>query len=260
MVKAAEHLPEKVVLIHAASIVSTRQHLTPEALDELETGFHMASNLIEILKAKISSLCFLSSIDVYGPPDGRVVDENYLLQPDRIYGMSKCLVEDLFRQAGRIVGFPVTNLRLTHTYGPLEHLYSPTHVLRATRLIPSVLRACLKGEEINLYGGGDDMRDFIHSYDVAQAVLRALIWGDSGNFIIASGQSHSIKDITEIAIKATGSNPTINHVPRQAGRVKTEYRFDISRAKKYLNFNPMVKLLDGLRDEAVWMQKVNSDE
>lgn len=254
LLRIAPLLPQRFVLLHMASLVSTRSEIDDAAVRQIDCEAAMANNLVEVFDRRIAYLCFTSSIEAFGPLVRLPADEDHPEHPDRIYGLNKLLVEQLFLAASRRLGFHVSNLRVGHVYGPLEHITSKTHEARAKRVIPSFLRAALEGKPITIVGDGSDLRDYVHSSDVVQAVFRAVLQNAHGTFIIAAGQSVSIREVAELAKGMAGTSVELTFRPRQGGGLN--YRFSIDKARRELGFEPQVTLADGLTDEAAWMQRV----
>ena len=252
--RVAEQLPPRFVLVHMAALVGTSAALDDAGVRELSTSMSMTLNLLEACGKQIAYLCFVSSIDVFGSPQTLPVTEDHPEHPDRIYGLGKLLAEQAFRAAGATSGFGVSLLRVAHVFGPFEHVGSSTHPGRATRLLPNVLRACLTDKPVTLYGAGEDLRDYVHSYDVAQAVCRAILREAEGTFIVASGRSVTVRQLVETAAQALGVTLKLELKPRSGATLN--YRFAIDRARRELGFEPQVDLAAGLVEEAQWMREV----
>ncbi|MBZ0251724.1 MAG: NAD-dependent epimerase/dehydratase family protein, partial [Candidatus Methylomirabilis sp.] len=173
--------------------------------------------------------------------------------PDRMYGVGKLLAEGLFQAAGRELGFRVGALRIGHVFGPFEHVASVTHEARADRLIPMLIRRCLADEPVTLFGSGDDLRDYVHSFDVAQAVLLAILRAADGEYLIGSGRSVAIREVFEAVSSAVGRRPEVDLRPRNGP--KLDYRIDIEAARRTLGFEPLVSLAKGLAHELEWMRR-----
>jgi UDP-glucose 4-epimerase len=247
-------LPQRFALVHAASLVSTRQALDLAAVRELDVSAAMITSMIDAFASRIAALCFISSIDVYGNPKGPAFEEHSAYAPSRVYGVGKVIAEALLQSGSRTLGFPLCSLQLGHVYGRFEHISSPTHEVRAGRAIPAFLRNALQDRAITLNGQGEDLRDYVHVDDVAQAMLRALLRASTGTYLIASGQSVSMREVAETCVRVCESKSEIQFRPRSGERI--DYAIAIDAARNALDYEPLVPLAAGLADEAALMRRV----
>lgn len=250
----ARSLPERFALVHAASLVSTRSALEQAALRELDVSAAMVLSMLDAFGSRIAAACFISSFEVYGKLDPLTIEERHPSEPTRVYGIGKLIAEALFESGGRTHGFPVSMLRLSHVYGRFEHITSATHELRAGRAIPSFLRNAMHERPILLNGDGGDLRDYVHVDDVAQAMLRALLGANRGAYLIASGQSVSMREVAQTCVRACQSSSAIQQQPRKGERA--DFKVSIDKARKELGYVPLVSLDEGLLDEARVMKQV----
>ena len=110
-------------------------------------------------------LLFASSLDVYKRGGGRTIDETSEVGPATLYGASKFFGEELVRSYARATGCAYSILRLGHIYGPGEERYQ--------RIIPSLIRAMLGGDEPQLSGDGTTERDYLYVNDAVSAIVAA---------------------------------------------------------------------------------------
>lgn len=246
-------LPPRFVLVHTVARITTGELLDAEGVRELGQAYDLTATLLEVMGDRLAMIVFLSSVDVYGST-GEVLSERLPYAPERVYGLGKWLAEELLAHFGRQRGIPVTSLQLSHVYGPFEHLRSGTHEARAGRLIPNVLRCCLEGRPLGLFGDGSELRNFVHTRDVAQAVVRAILAATSVRCLIASQSSCSVLAIVKAAQEATGRTLAVEFKPRT--RPAVDYRVEIGQARRTLGYRPTVELVAGLREEAEWMTRV----
>lgn len=247
-------LPKRFALVHSASLVSTRQAIDSDAVRELDVSAAMASTLLDTFATRIAALCFISSIDVYGKLERLPLDESSAYAPNRIYGVGKVVAEALLRSGARTLGFPLCSLQLGHVYGRFEHISSATHEVRAGRAIPAFLRNAMQGRPITLNGQGEDLRDYVHVDDVAQAMLRSLLQASDGTYLIASGRSVTMREVAETCVRVCEGTSEIQLRPRSGERV--DYAIAIDAARRALGYEPLVPLEAGLAEEAAVMREV----
>jgi dTDP-L-rhamnose 4-epimerase len=143
-------------------------------------------------------------------------------------------------------------LRFFNAYGPRQALSNPyTGVLAifASRL--------LNGNPPSIFEDGHQHRDFVSVYDIAQACCLALENSAAAGevFNVASGEVYTVREIAERMASAVGRadiEPEITGKYR-VGDIRHCFA-DIGKARRILGFEPRVKLEDGLRELAAWLE------
>jgi UDP-glucose 4-epimerase len=121
--------------------------------------------------------------------------------------------------------------------------------------IPIFAHRMLQGEQVTIYGDGEQTRDFINVYDVVRAnLLASEARGVSGAFNVSSGTSITINALLELMSGASGLQPDIIHGAPRKGDVRHS-RADISAARTAFGFAPSVQLEDGLREYMEWAKR-----
>jgi len=133
-------------------------------------------------------------------------------------------------------------LRLFNVYGPRQKSGDYSGVInqfaqRVKRRLPLVI-----------FGDGSQTRDFVHVWDVADAVLKAMKTdGIEGElFNIGFGKATSVNSLAKCILDLTGANLGIVYEKPRGGDVKASFA-DISKAEKQLDYQPLVPLEKGLR-------------
>jgi dTDP-L-rhamnose 4-epimerase len=171
------------------------------------------------------------------------------LSPTSIYALTKRDQEEMSLVLGKAYKIPVVILRYFNTYGQRQSLSNPY-----TGVAAISLSRILNNKPPIIFEDGLQTRDFIHVKDVVQANLLAME-NDKINFEvfnIASGEPVTIRDIVNLLIKKLNSNlePQILGKFRE-GDVRHCFA-DISKAKKKMNFEPKIKLEEGIEDLINW--------
>lgn len=160
--------------------------------------------------AGVRRLVFFSSIAVYGPSRGAVMDESTEPAPDTIYGETKLAAERLVlgSAAGAGSGPPATILRLAAVYGP-----------RVRGNYRQLLHALARGRFVPI-GPGANRRTLVHEEDAARAaVLAARHFAAAGEiFSVTDGGSHTLAEIIDAMCAALGRRPPRLRLP--AGPVR----------------------------------------
>ena len=185
-------------------------------------------------------LIYISSDAVYAD-NANPVTEWSACQPSSMHGMMHLAREMIFKTA---VPAPFAILRPTLIYGAGDphNGYGPNRFRRQAA----------KGEDIGLFGEGEERRDHVFIDDVAEIVVLALVHGSRGILNVATGVSTSFREVAEMAGAVAGSSARIKGSPRQ--NPITHRHFDVAGGlKSFPNFHytPLREGMErALRDEA----------
>ncbi len=188
-----------------------------------------------------------STRQVYGRPRYLPVDEEHPTTPVDVNGISKLAAEQAHLIYARTHGLRTCALRLTNVYGPRQRLRGDD-----SGFLPSFLRRALLDEPITLYGDGLQFRDCLHVDDVVAAMTAAALCPDAAGEVLNLGHPEypSLRDIAAIIIEAAGSGSlvTVDWPPERKRIDIGSYRGDASKAKRLLDWVPVVNLADGMVD------------
>ncbi|HSL23020.1 MAG TPA: NAD-dependent epimerase/dehydratase family protein [Vicinamibacterales bacterium] len=182
---------------------------------------------------------------VYGKPDRLPVDETQLVRPTDINGINKAAGEYYHLVYNNVFGVRACSLRLTNVYGPRQ-------LVKHNRqgFIGWFIRLAVEGGEIQIYGDGSQMRDFVYVDDVADAFLRAgatnAVNGDVFN--VGGNQPISHRDLVRLLVDIAGSG-TVRYVEWPAEKKAIDigsFYADSSRFSAATGWTPRVSLRDGL--------------
>ena len=204
--------------------------------------------LLEFYKSrKIKKFVFASSSSVYG--DAKLpMKEDSILKPVSPYGVTKLAGENLCYLYWKNYNIPTVSLRYFTVYGPRQ---------RPDMAIHKFVRAILDGEEIVVYGDGEQTRDFTYVGDVIEANLLAAnsdLVGETFN--IGGGSRISVNDLIKLIEKITGKTAKIEYMEKQKGDAKDTLA-DITKTTKLLKWAPKTKIEEGLRRQMKWMKNKN---
>jgi dTDP-L-rhamnose 4-epimerase len=174
-----------------------------------------------------------------------------------VYALSKYDQEQMCLIIGRAYGLPTVALRFFNAYGPFQSLSNPyTGVLAifASRL--------MNGKRPIIFEDGEQLRDFVSVYDVAQACRLALEVQAAQNMVfnVGSGQKITIMEVaTKLArVLAKKIEPEVTGEYR-VGDIRHCFP-DISRAATVLGYKPRVTLENGMRDLAEWLEQQTAQD
>ena len=160
--------------------------------------------------------------------------------------------QTLFTQMYRtIYGLPTIGLNIANCYGPRERAVLNTNPLRlheGRKMVASNIIAALKNEPVIVFGDGKQSSDFVYVDDIVECCLRAPRDSAIGQVIdLGTGISTPVRRVAELIIELTRSNSKIEYVPMRTGEVKSHTKADLTNAKKYLDWEPKVRLEEGLK-------------
>ncbi len=243
--KKLKNIKGPIILIHLASYVPHVPSEEEKAIDDIfEVNIKGIINILNNFKNRLSKVCYVSTLEVYGTPVYLPIDENHPTNPVSFYGISKLCAEHYLRIFCWRNHIPFVVLRFSTIYGPGENY---------DRAIPNFIKSAIKNAPILLYGDGSDMRDYLYVDDAVEALLFSIKKRNiQGIFNIASGNGYKIKDAAKTIIKLCNAESKI----KSCDRKKKYYNliFDISNARKNLDFMPRIKLREGLLKEIEWFK------
>ena len=177
------------------------------------------------------------------------IHEELAAHPVSPYGASKLAGEAYCSAYARSFGIETVALRFGNCYGPLSN--------HKSSVVAKFIREALAGTTWEVYGDGNQTRDFIFVEDIAEAILLAATAAAVGGevFQIASNGETSVLDLaSKLAdvLKAHGiTPPTIRYASPRIGDVKRNYS-DTTKARTRLGWNSSVSLEQGLDRTVKW--------
>jgi UDP-glucose 4-epimerase len=211
--------------------------------------YDISSNLIPTLyllealrNSDIKRIVFFSSGGtIYGSSESRPILEEHQTNPLCSYGIQKLAIEKYLRLYLYLYGLDYAILRVSNAYGERQR---PHH---SQGVVAVFLYKALKKEEIEVWGDGSVVRDYVYVSDVADAVVALLKYsGKHKLFNISSGVGLSVRDLIEKIEIVTGFRAKVSFTQGRAFDVSANV-LDNSLAKKELLWNPRIGFEDGLK-------------
>ncbi len=202
-------------------------------------------------KAGVKRLVYASSSSVYGNNLALPKHESMCPMPKSPYAVSKLAAEQYCQVFYEIYGLETVCLRYFNVFGPHQ---DPQSLYAA--VIPKFIVAALQGETIQIHGDGQQSRDFTHISNVVQANLLAFEAANAaGQAInISCGNRHSLLDLIHEIETYTQKSLNRQHLEPRVGDVQHS-QADISKARRLLNYEPLISFQEGLRQTIEWYQK-----
>ena len=190
-------------------------------------------------------MVYAGTRQVYGKPKSLPVDETHLLNPTDVNGINKISGESYHLVYHSVYGIRASSLRLTNTYGPRQ-------LIRHARqgFIGWFVRQIVLGEEVELFGGGGQKRDFDFVDDVVDAFLRAgsMDAADGQVFNLGGEQPVSLIELVKMMIEIAGQGSySVAPFPPERARIDIgDFYGDATKIRNVLGWEPRVGLRDGL--------------
>ena len=189
---------------------------------------------------------FAGTRQVYGRPSRLPVDETHLVRPTDINGINKVAGEYYHLVYNNVFGIRACSLRLTNVYGPRQ-------LVKHNRqgFIGWFIRLAVEDREIQVYGDGSQLRDFVYVDDVVEAFLLAgaceSVNGDVFN--VGGSEPISHRDLVELLIETAGSGRVtyVDWPPEKKAIDIGSFYTDSSKFCRATGWRPKVDLREGLR-------------
>lgn len=227
-------------VVHLAALISGYDSLNDPYAYTRENVDGLLRVVDLVAERKIPRIVFASSSTVYGNNEAATLNEQHLPAPMSVYANTKIFGEHLLRMYGAMHGFDHCSLRFFNVYGPRQAVDHPY-----ANVTCKFSHAAAKGVNINLYGDGEQSRDFIYVADVVSSILLVLNETASDIYNIGTGHQESINSLIRMLEGISASSMTVNRHgewPNDIRRIAA----DISRARDELGFSPRFSIEEGL--------------
>jgi UDP-glucuronate decarboxylase len=221
-------------------------HYQHNPIHTTKTSVMGALNMLGLAKRQKAKIMQASTSEVYGDPEVHPQPETYWGNVNPIgsrscYDEGKRCAETLFFDYYRENRLKIKVARIFNTYGPRMH---PSD----GRVVSNFIIQALKEEDITVYGDGSQTRSFCYVDELIDGFVRLMASPDkfTGPVNLGNPVEFTIKELAEKVIAMTGSKSKIGYKPLPDDDPK-QRQPDISLAKRELNWEPTIKLEDGLR-------------
>lgn len=233
-------------VVHLAALWLLQCYEYPRAA--FDVNIRGTFNVLEACVAhKVKRLVYSSSASVYGDSVVEPMGEDHPYNNWTFYGSTKIAGEHMFKAFHKRYGLNGVGLRYMNVYGPRQD-YKGTYIAVMMKILDNLE----KGLPPVVYGDGSQAYDFISVKDAARANVCALKSDvPFGFYNVGRGIKTSIKELTEMILKITGSSLPIRYEP--AGQTFVTNRVgDPIAAARDLAFTWQVDLADGLKRLIDW--------
>lgn len=234
-------------LVSTTVPTTSNQHIA----EELKANAVLSANLFEAcVKQSVKKVVFISSGGtVYGKESKCPLNENTPTNPITSYGIQKVTIEKLLYLYNYMYGLDYRIIRLANPYGPYQR---PNGVLGA---VTTFTYKALRGKEIQVYGDGSVVRDFIYIDDAVRGIQKIVNGTDRHHtFNLGCGYGTSIKQVLDSIERVLNTPLRIKYTEARKVDVPVNY-LDIKRFETaYGSLNP-ISLEKGIKKTADFMIK-----
>lgn len=230
------------IIVHLAASTGVPNSVENPRLD-MEANVIGTFNMLEGARQKeVGKFIFASSSAPLGEVEPPVHEEK-APKPVSPYGASKLAGEGYCSAYARTFGIKTVSLRFGNVYGPRS-----TH---KNSVVAKFFKQALNGDPLEIYGDGNQTRDFIYIDDLIQAISLSIKVDTSGEvFQIATHKESTVNEISnkvkELVENGTGKKVEVIHSNPRLGDMRRNYS-DISKAKRILGYEPRFDLDRGLK-------------
>ncbi|KOX77943.1 UDP-glucuronic acid decarboxylase 1 [Melipona quadrifasciata] len=253
-------------IYHLASPASP-PHYMLNPVKTIKTNTLGTINILGLAKRVGAKVLIASTSEVYGDPNEHPQSETYWghvnpIGPRACYDEGKRVAETLSYAYMRQEGVSVHVARIFNTFGPRMHMNDG-------RVVSNFILQALQNDSITIYGSGKQTRSFQYVSDLVDGLVALMASNYTQPINIGNPVEHTIEDyfvryiynesqlVTEFALiikDLVGTNSKIVELAAVEDDPQRR-RPDISRAKKYLNWEPKVPLAEGLKTTIMYFAK-----
>ncbi|MBG0789125.1 MAG: SDR family oxidoreductase [Desulfovibrionaceae bacterium] len=221
-------------------------HYQHDPVQTTKTSVHGAINMLGLAKRVKAKIFQASTSEVYGDPNVHPQTEDYWgnVNPTGLrscYDEGKRCAETLFFDYNRQHKLKIKVGRIFNTYGPRM-------AMDDGRVVSNFVVQALKGEDITIYGGGEQTRSFCFVTDLVEGIVRLMEQTPdefTGPVNLGNPGEFTIRELAETVVDLVGSQSKIVHTPLPSDDPMQRCP-DISLAKRILDWEPEVPLREGL--------------
>ena len=187
-------------------------------------------------KAKVKKFIYAASASCYGSKNNYPTNEKSKIKTENPYALTKFFGEQLVMHWAKIYSMPNVSLRFFNVYGPRsskKNAYSSVFGI--------FLSQKFKKKSLTIVGNGNQTRDFIHVYDLVQAMIKASKKAKNGEiYNVGSGKETTINFLADLF----GGQK--KNIPKRPGEADKSLA-DIKKIKQHLNWKPEISIKDGVK-------------
>ena len=229
-------------------------HYQHDPVQTTKTTVHGAINMLGLAKRTNARILQASTSEVYGDPSVHPQVEDYWgnvnpIGPRSCYDEGKRGAETLFFDYQRQHNLDIKVVRIFNTYGPNMHPNDG-------RVVSNFIMQALTNQDITVYGNGDQTRSFCYIDDLINGMMKMMNSnkGINGPINLGNPVEYRIIELADMVIKLTNSKSKIVNKGLPIDD-PIRRKPDITKAKKDINWEPKVDVMDGLKETIDYFKK-----
>jgi UDP-glucuronate decarboxylase len=230
-------------------------HYQFDPVQTTKTSVVGAVNMLGLAKRLRVPILQASTSEVYGDPAVHPQVEEYWgnvnpIGPRSCYDEGKRCAETLFFDYHRQHHLAIKVVRIFNTYGPHMHPNDG-------RVVSNFIVQALRGEDITIYGDGQQTRSFCYVDDLVKGLLAMMATPDdcTGPINLGNPGEFTMLELAQLVIELTASASQIRHLPLPQDDPK-QRKPDIARAREQLGWDVTVSLRDGLEHTIAYFERL----
>jgi UDP-glucuronate decarboxylase len=234
-------------------------HYQFDPVQTTKTCVHGAINMLGLAKRTKAKIFQASTSEIYGDPEVHPQTEEYWGRVNPIgtrscYDEGKRCAETLFFDYHRQHRVNIKVARIFNTYGPRMHPNDG-------RVVSNFIVQALSGREITIYGQGDQTRSFCYVDDLIGGIVRLMETPDelTGPVNLGNPEEFTMRQLAEHIIALTGSSSKLRYLPLPQDDPR-QRQPDISKAARLLDWQPTVRLEEGLKKSIEYFAALLAEE
>lgn len=243
-------------ILHFASPASPIDYLKIP-IQTLKVGSLGTHNLLGLARVKKSRILIASTSEVYGDPLVHPQTEDYYgnvntIGPRGVYDEAKRFQESITMAYHTFHGVEVRIARIFNTYGPRMRLNDG-------RVVPAFIGQALRGENLTVFGDGNQTRSFCYVDDLIEGLVKLLNSCYIYPVNLGNPQEITINEFAEEIIKLTGTNQKVVYKELPVND-PLQRQPDITRAKTILNWEPKTSREVGMKKTYEYFKTYSTEE
>ncbi|HSQ40781.1 MAG TPA: UDP-glucuronic acid decarboxylase family protein [Fibrobacteraceae bacterium] len=228
-------------------------HYQYNPVKTIKTSVMGAINMLGLAKRTHARILQASTSEVYGDPNVHPQPETYWGSVNPIgirscYDEGKRVAETLFMDYHRQNKVDIRIVRIFNTYGPRMHPNDG-------RVVSNFIVQALRGEDITIYGDGQQTRSFCYVDDLVGGMIQMMEQDQSiGPINLGNPGEFTMLELAQMVLKLTGSKSKLVFHPKPMDDPR-QRKPDIQLAQKFLDWTPSVNLEQGLRKTIAYFEK-----
>lgn len=236
-------------VMHLAARINVQASIDDPA-DTFDSDVVGTFGLLELCRARSIGMLFMSTCMVYARAGDRAISEASPTYPASPYAAAKLAGEALTQAYYQAYDLPTVVVRPFNTYGPFQRTDGEGGV------VSIFVQRDLSGEDLNIYGSGEQTRDLLFATDCARFVVEAAFSSKARGQILnaGSGQDVTVNDLAALICRDADRIRHVAHIHPQSEIMKLQC--DYSRAEVLLGWEPEVTLENGIERVREWVSRM----